>query len=191
MPPLPQHIENRLDLRPWSLTYLLIKDYLPTTFEASGAERSWVKVAQVWETNMTFCLDLWPTDLNIYRDNLLIKEYLPTSLKILGQSVLGVISCTRLRDTDIPTDRPTYRYVQSNMPLLFQRGHEYDCVHIISGSNLIKFVQYEYIPSTYVLFIFFITYSVQNPNDIQRFVWVLFGWGISLGVLRWQYKEAL
>ena len=39
---------------------------------------------------MTFDLDLWPTDLNIDRDHLLTKDYLPTvpSLKLLGQSVL-------------------------------------------------------------------------------------------------------
>ena len=40
--------------------------------------------------NMTFDLDLWPTDLKINRDHLLIKDYLPTD-----------------RHTDIPTDRPT------------------------------------------------------------------------------------
>ena len=28
--------------------------------------------------NMTFDLDLWPTDLEINRDHLLIKDYLPT-----------------------------------------------------------------------------------------------------------------
>ena len=28
--------------------------------------------------NMTFDLDLWPTDLKINRDHLLIKDYLPT-----------------------------------------------------------------------------------------------------------------
>ena len=43
---------------------------------------------KVWETNMTFDLDLWPTYLNIDRDHLLIKDYLPTKLKLLGQSAL-------------------------------------------------------------------------------------------------------
>ena len=34
-------------------------------------------------------LDLWPTDLNINRDHLLINDYLPTKFEAeLGQSVL-------------------------------------------------------------------------------------------------------
>ena len=82
---------------------------------------------------MTFDLDLWPTDLNINRDHLFTKDYLPTKFEASGAKRYWVISCTRLRATDIPTDRPTYRptyrhtdrQVQSNMPLLFQRGHEY------------------------------------------------------------------
>ena len=53
---------------------------------------------------LTFDLDLWPTDLNINRDRLLIKDYLPTKFGVSGAKPSGVISCTRLRDTDIPTD---------------------------------------------------------------------------------------
>ena len=79
-----------LDLWPTDLNinrgHLLIKGYLPTKFEASGAKRSWVisctrwsKLA--WPLTLTF-------DLNINRDHLLIKGYLPTTLKHLGQSVL-------------------------------------------------------------------------------------------------------
>ena len=59
--------------------------------------------------NMTFDLDLWPTDLKINRDHLLIKDYLPTKFEASGAKCSWVISCTRLRATDIPTDRPTYR----------------------------------------------------------------------------------
>ena len=66
--------------------------------------------------------DLWPTDLKINRDHLLIKDYLPTKFEASGAKPSWVISCTRLRETDIPTDRPTDRHVQRNMPLLFQRG---------------------------------------------------------------------
>ena len=33
---------------------------------------------KVWETDMNFDLDLIPTDLNINRDHLPIKDYLPT-----------------------------------------------------------------------------------------------------------------
>ena len=34
--------------------------------------------------NMTFDLDLWPTDLKINRDHLLIKDYLPTKFEASG-----------------------------------------------------------------------------------------------------------
>ena len=89
---------------------------------------------------MTFDLDLWPTDLTITRDHLLVKDYLPTKFEASGAKRSWVISCTRLRDTDIPTDQPTHRptdmckaicpsffkgghkHVQSNMPLLFSTG---------------------------------------------------------------------
>ena len=67
---------------------------------------------------MTFDLDLWPTDLNINRGHLLIKDYLPTKFEASWAKHSWVISCTRLKDTDIQTDR----HVQSNTPLLFQRG---------------------------------------------------------------------
>ena len=35
---------------------------------------------------LTFDPDLWPTDLNIDRDHLIIMDYLPT--KLVGQSIL-------------------------------------------------------------------------------------------------------
>ena len=44
---------------------------------------------------MTFDLDLWPTDLNINRDHLLTKDYLPTKFEASGVKLSGVISCTR------------------------------------------------------------------------------------------------
>ena len=56
--------------------HLLIKDYIPTKFEASGQSVVELSVAQVevdWHD-----LDLWPTDLNINRGHLLIQDYLPT-----------------------------------------------------------------------------------------------------------------
>ena len=100
-----------LDLWPTDLTinrdHLLIKDYLPTKFEASGAKRCWDPLHKVWETDMTFDLDLWPTNVTINRDYLLIKDYLPTKFEASGVKRSWVISCTRLRDTDIPTYRPT------------------------------------------------------------------------------------
>ena len=44
---------------------------------------------------MTFDLDLWPTDLNINRDHLLTKDYLPTKFEASGAKRSWVISCTR------------------------------------------------------------------------------------------------
>ena len=67
---------------------------------------------------MTFDFDLWLTDLTINRDHLLTKDYLPTKFEASGAKRSGVISCTRLRATDIPTDR----HVQRNMPLLLRKG---------------------------------------------------------------------
>ena len=46
---------------------------------------------------MTFDLDLWPTDLNINRGHLLIKDYLPTKFEASGAKRSWVISCTRWR----------------------------------------------------------------------------------------------
>ena len=53
----------------------------------------------------------WPTDLNINRDHLLMKDYLPTKFEASQAKCSRVISVTRLRDTDWRTDRQ----VQSNM----------------------------------------------------------------------------
>ena len=60
--------------------------------------------------NMTFDLDLWPTDLKINRDHLLIKDYLPTKFEASGAKPSWVISCKKVktdRHTDRPTDGPT------------------------------------------------------------------------------------
>ena len=67
-------------------------------------------------------LDLWPNDLNINRDHLLTEDYLPTKFEASGAKRSWIISCTRLRQTDIPTDG----HVQSNMPLFLRRGHTYE-----------------------------------------------------------------
>ena len=64
----------------------------------------------MWNTNAPLPQhDLWPTDLKINRDHLLIKDYLPTTFEASGAKPSWVISCTRLRATDIPTDIPTDR----------------------------------------------------------------------------------
>ena len=78
--------------------HLLIKDYLPTKFEAFEAKRSWVisciSYVNLWAINMTFDLDLWPTYLNINKDHLLILDYLPTKFEACRTKHCWVISCT-------------------------------------------------------------------------------------------------
>ena len=78
-------------------------------------------------TGKTFDLELWPSDLNINRDHLLIMDYLPTKFEAPGAKRSWVISCTRLRETDIPTEGPTDR--QTDMckticPYFFEGGHK-------------------------------------------------------------------
>ena len=150
MPPFPnirrEGLTFDLDLWPTDQNvnrdHLLIKDYLPTKFEASGAKCSrvirctrferltwpltldlvtWLPIGiiyssrtiylpslkllgqsvvelsvnKVWETDMTFDLDLWPTDLTINRDHLLIKDYLATEFEASWAKRCWVIGCTR------------------------------------------------------------------------------------------------
>ena len=89
--------------------------------------------------NMTFDLDLWPTDLKINRDHLLIKDYLPTKFEASGAKRSWVISCTRLRATDILTDIPTYRPtdIPTDMcnalcPSFFNGGHKDSKRHCVN-----------------------------------------------------------
>ena len=49
----------------------------------------------MWRVGLTFDLDLWPTDLNVNRDHLLIKDYLPTKFEASGEKHSRVIRCTR------------------------------------------------------------------------------------------------
>ena len=59
-------------------------DYLPTRFWSFwGKAFSSYQLHKLWETNMTFDLDLWPTDLNIKRDHLLIKD--PEASNLVGR----------------------------------------------------------------------------------------------------------
>ena len=82
-----------LDLWPTNLNidkgHLLIKDYLPAKFEASGAERSQVisctkRSRLAWPLTLTFDLLTWISIGIMYSSRTI---YLP-SLKLLGQSVL-------------------------------------------------------------------------------------------------------
>ena len=88
-----QGLEDWHDLWPTNLTinrdHLLIKDYLPTKFEASGAKRCWVIRCTrfgrlTWPLTLTFDLLTWLSIGIIYSSRTI---YLP-SLKLLGQSVL-------------------------------------------------------------------------------------------------------
>ena len=95
------------DLRTWisiGVMYSPRTIYLPS-LKLLGQSVRELSVAQ-GEVNW---LDLWPTDLKINRDHLLTKDYLPTKFEASGTKRYWVISCTRLRATDIPTYIPTYR----------------------------------------------------------------------------------
>ena len=59
-------------------------------------------------------------DLNINRDHLLVKDNRPTKFEASGAKCSRVISCTRLRETYIPTNRRT---CATQYALLFERGH--------------------------------------------------------------------
>ena len=113
-----QGLRDWHDLWPWPLTYWPDYQLGSSTHQGLSTYQVWsfwgkallsYQLHKVWETDMTFDLDLWPTDLTINRDHLLTKDYLPTKFEASGAKRSGVISCTRLRATDIPTDRPTYR----------------------------------------------------------------------------------
>ena len=70
---------------------LLIKDYLVSTYQDSSfwGKTFWNHpLHKVRMTDRTFDLDLWPTNLTIYNDHLLIKDYLPIKFEASGQSVL-------------------------------------------------------------------------------------------------------
>ena len=69
---------------------------------------------------MTF--DLGPTDLNINRDHLLIKDYLPTKFEAPGAKAFLSYQLHKVKGERL-TDRQTDGHVQSNMPLLLRRGH--------------------------------------------------------------------
>ena len=67
-------------------------------------------------------IDLWPIDLNVIRDYLLIKEYLPTKFELSRGKAWSVAQGAEDRQTDIATDMPIGWHVQSNMPLPLPRG---------------------------------------------------------------------
>ena len=98
-----QGLRDWHDLWPWPLTYwpiyrdhLLIKDYLPTEFEAFGAKHCWVIRCTrferlTWPLTLTFDLLTWLSIGIIYSSRTM---YLP-SLKLVGAKRCWVIRCTR------------------------------------------------------------------------------------------------
>ena len=91
------------DLWPTDLTinrdHLLIKDYLPTKFEACGTKRCWVNLwtrfgRLTWPLTLTFDLLTWLSIGIIYSPRTI---YLP-SLKLVGQSVVELTVEQGLRD---------------------------------------------------------------------------------------------
>ena len=116
--------DRRTDRRPtkWSLCVAMLRFAGDTTTNIDVCETLMPPFP-----NMTFDLDLWPTDLKINRDHLLIKDYLPTKFEASGAKPSWVISCTRLRATDIPTDIPTYiptDRCKAICPSFFKGGHK-------------------------------------------------------------------
>ena len=155
-----------LDLWPTDLNinrgHVLIKDYLPTKFEASGAKRSWFISCTrwsrlAWPLTLTFDLltwlsigiiyssrtiylpslkllgqsvlelsvaqgevdwhDLWPTDLTINRDHLLIKDYLPT--KLLEVKKTGMTFDLDLWPSDLNINR-SHLLIKDYLPTKFE-----------------------------------------------------------------------
>ena len=97
MPPFPNisriglTFDLDFDLLTWILRggHLLIKDFLPTKFGASGTKHSWLIGCKrcwrlTWPLTFTFDLLTWKSIGIIYSSSTI---YLP-SLKLLGQSVL-------------------------------------------------------------------------------------------------------
>ena len=72
--------------------YLSRTIYLPS-LKLLGQSVLELSVAQIEEDGH----DLWPTDLNINRDHLLIKDYQPTKFEASGAQRSWVISCTNWR----------------------------------------------------------------------------------------------
>ena len=98
-----QRLEDWHDLWPWPLTYWPDYQYWPSTHQGLSTYQVWsfwgkelfsYPLYKVWKTDMTFDLDLWPTDLAINRDHLLIKDYLPSKFEASGTKRCWVICCT-------------------------------------------------------------------------------------------------
>ena len=101
------------DLLTWTsigVIYSWRTNYLPRLKQLVGQSVLELSVAQ-GEVNYH---DLWPTDLNINRGHLLIKDYLPIKFEACGAKRSWVISCTRWSRLASPlTYWPEYQYGSS------------------------------------------------------------------------------
>ena len=111
-----------LDLLTWisiGVIYSSRTIYLPS-LKLLGQSVLELSVAQ-GEVDWQFWHDLWPwpTDLNVNRGHLHIKDYLRTKFEASSAKHSWVYQLNKVRGY-----RHTDRHVQSNMPLLLQRGHK-------------------------------------------------------------------
>ena len=99
-----QGLRDWHDLWPWPLTYQPDYQWGSSTHQGLYTYQVWsfwgkvllsYPLHKIWKTDMTFDLDLWPTDLTINRDHLLVKDYLPTKFEASGAKRSWVIRCTR------------------------------------------------------------------------------------------------
>ena len=98
-----QCLEDWHDLWPWPSTYRPDYQKGSSTHQGLSTCQGWsfwgkallsYQLHNIWETDMTFDLGLWPIDLTINRNHLLIKDYLPTKVEACGAKCCWVIRCT-------------------------------------------------------------------------------------------------
>ena len=99
-----QCLEDWHGLWPWPSTYWPDYQKGSSTHQGLSTCQGWsfwgkallsYQLHNIWETDMTFDLDLWPTALTINRDHLLTKDYLPTTFEASGAKRCWVIRCTK------------------------------------------------------------------------------------------------
>ena len=105
-------LSNPLFSKFGNLIKIRVKTYLNHFLQVWGFPQWTENTRDVCKTPMpqhirigsTFDLDIWSTDLTMDRYHLLIKDYMPTKFEASGAKGSWIISWTRLRDTNIPTN---------------------------------------------------------------------------------------
>ena len=96
-------MKSRLDL-PFDLTWISIwiiyssRTIYPQIWSFWGKAFFSYQLHKVWAINITFYLDLWPTDLKINSDHQLILDCLLPRLKHVGQSIIKLSVAQRIGD---------------------------------------------------------------------------------------------